>query len=405
MKWKISLSLLLLIASGIYVFIMLYFHYGYFVNETMFQSIDARSYNNVADWLLDKIDHTGYTSIRPFLYPLFIAITKSIAGINGIWIFQFFLWLSSGILIFSGLKRLTLPTYLCVITSILFYSNVSLVLLTIHALSEVTTTFFICFYLYVIVMKDKIKKENFWGYLILASSLLTIIRPVFQILLLVNLIYVGVMVFRQKYLNRKSFYLKIFLALIPIFIQLLIMKTEHGKFAISNIAAPTLKNYFFSEVYSVTNHITIEEARVQASRFTIGDMSTYLVDNFQYSWDAYWRIFQTNIRSVSGIIDFPKPNPFLHSYMKQVNAIYWIIHLVMTAGVLGYFILMYRRRNKKEMNFLFLTLLPIYIVLFTSPMTFWQGDRIVIPVFPLWLIVYTWILYRLFQEVISRRTI
>ena len=403
-----EIKILILLMTIFYVGIVVFCDFAPHVQETMFKAADSKSYKAVGDWIFG-FQSTSATIIRPFFYPLLLNVSRSFAGVYGIWFVQFLLWLLAGILIFCSLQKMTNNKYFACIGVIIFTTNITLILLTLRALTEVTATCLLAIALALIVHKERFTSSLYWLLLLFIADLLTVTKPVYFPIVFLLLVYQGyrlIMMFRHEryYGGSTSQYRKrnlkyvIFcmLALSPVLIQLTIMQTRHHTFAISKIGGITAKQYAFAKLYGELHDLSIKEARTQINPMNRHDMLTYVATHFPNALKLWAEtILYDNLKTRSDFTNFPFPHPFLFRYMEIVNASYFYCHAVMILPVIFTVLLSIKRRRYDILEMLFSLLCPILLVILTSGLTFFQGDRIVLPILPLWLALYLFVLSKL----------
>ena len=83
--------------------------------------------------------------------PILILIGTKIGGPNGLFILHILMWLLSINLIYLALKYLIGNIFVSFLGVLLLVSNISLITLTFHSLTEISTVFFLSYLIYFIV--------------------------------------------------------------------------------------------------------------------------------------------------------------------------------------------------------------------------------------------------------------
>lgn len=393
---------LTLVLTATYFSIVLSFDYLQNLSHTMYWSPDSRTYRAVGDWLFG-IENTNATIIRPFFYPLMMNLSRSFAGIYGIWCYQFLLWILSSVLLYQAIKKVTNNMVLAIAGVFIFASNLTLLILTLHALAEVTVTFLITILIALIVNKQKYEVVYYWLLVIFTVSLLTVTKPVYMTLLLVLLIYlIPVVIIDTKKRKRKlRFLVYIALALSPVLVQLSIMQVKHNEFTISKVGSMTAKSYFLAAVYGEVNEITVHRAREHISSFDQNETFGYLYENYEASLNVYFRTVRGNIWGESSFINHPNKHTHLYNYMKIINEAYFHLHFLMMLPSVIVLIGLFKKRSLVNLEIVLCLMIPMYLIILSSGISFWQGDRLVVPSVPLWIMLYSLILsmfWRLVRE-------
>jgi len=419
MKRRLSINPDLLAIGGILVLVYFTFtmFFGYFQNiqQTMFWASDARSYRAVGEWLLSLghrdpaqwcqdvkpvgctnwisgLGSSDATLVRPFFYSLLVALAYKAGGIYGIWIMQFGLWVASGVLLYASLKKVAKSRFIVLCGMCLFVGNLTLIVLTFHALTEVLTTFLLSVLVVLIVNNQNLSRNKFWLLTIFIVSLLTVTKPVYQILLFIILIYRIGSLIQQKRKPQLRSAIYLFLALSPVLIQIGVMKARHNTFSISKIGTFTVKYYYISRVYGELKGLSVREARVYVRALQHREIFSFLVRNYKTSIRVYLRNIKENVLTKSNFIN-PKEHPTLFRYMKLLNKVYYKLHLFMLPLVFVLLIILatqYRQQSfvRERVEKILYFLIPLLLVFLTSGITFWQGDRVVLPSLPLWIVLY-----------------
>lgn len=384
-----------LVLFATYFSIVLSFGYLESLSDTMFWSPDSRSYRAVGNWLFG-IENTNATITRPFFYPLMLNLARSFASSYGIWCYQFLLWILSGVLLYYSIKTITNNIVLSVGVVFIFASNLTLLLLTLHALTEVTVTFLLTILIVLIINKRKYRDDHFWLLVIFIVSLLTVTKPVFIALLFAVLVYrIPVFILNIKKRKHKLRLLGyIILALCPVLIQLSIMEVKHNEFTISKIGALAVKNYYFAKVYGEVNDMSLDQAREHISSYDQKEMLEYLLTHYEASLDTYFWTLKDNFLAGSNFINHPNTYTHLSNYMKIINKVYFRLHVLMMLPSVILLIVLFKKKHWIDWEIIVCLMLPMYLIMLTSGITFWQGDRIILPSLPLWLVLYSVVLSR-----------
>ena len=395
-----------LVLFATYFSIVLSFDGIHNLSDTMFLTLDSRAYRAVGNWLFG-IENTNQTIVRPFFYPLMLNLSRSFAGIYGIWCYQFLLWILSGVLLYQSIKKATNSIALSLGGVFIFASNLTLVLLTLHALTEVTVTFLLTILILLIINKQKYKDCHYWLLVIFIVSLLTVTKPLFTILLFAVLVYrIPVLILnirKGKYKLRLLGYVA--LALCPVLVQLSIMEVKHNEFAVSQIGGITAKEYYFASLYGAVNNISVDQAREQIRSFDQKEMLVCLSNHYEASFHTYYEILTENDKMRSQYVNYPNPHPHLSNYMETINKVYFRLHVLMILPSVIVLIVLFKRRHWIDLEMVLSLMFPISLIVLLSGITYWQGDRIVLPSLPLWIMLYVLILsisWHLIKE--SRQT-
>ena len=108
--------------------------------ETMFSTLDSQSYLETANWIDGKVGSTRI-STRPYLYPTFVLATMKIGGVKLLWLVQALFWFLTVNLTYFSINSLTKNKALGFVGALFLLSNISLIVHTLHALTEITVVF------------------------------------------------------------------------------------------------------------------------------------------------------------------------------------------------------------------------------------------------------------------------
>jgi len=346
---------------------------------------DSRSYRDVGEWLFGRSDITSIDH-RPWLYPLFLGLTRTLFG-NGaesvMWVLQFLMWLGSGTLIYLSLQNATRSTALAMLGAGFFFSHPSPLILTFHGMTETLNFLLISAFCWVLTTT----LPNRLYYAVLLIALATVTKPIYLLFLILLVIYV-VVKYRPEPVARLRQVGLIALLLFPIWIQLLLSTIAVGKPTISTIGSYTFKNYLVADVYLRTEGT---EWRDTMKLIEDWDMQQQL----SYLWD-HQRMTLLTVRShlidsnlLTGSFFALGAGNRLKEFSINMNTFAAYLHLLMLPLVL-YYLLSTKYEHHKEI----IALLYLCFVLqwLTSGISTGQEDRLMITTLPLWIVAYLLVL-------------
>lgn len=402
------LLILIFIATLFYFIIFLKLGSFEFVKKSLFFTGDSLEYKGYADWLLGKGNYDY--PFRTFFYPFLIIISDHLFGFYGIWIFQFMLWLTGCILVYKTMLRLTDRKDFAIFSFAIATLNVSLIIYTAHALTETTTFFFLTLFIYLFALayKDYKKTRIFLG-ILFVISVLTVIRPVFQLFWYLTIIIILVIQYKSIILKPKLI-LMIILVSSPVIIQKTINKIKQNTFSCTRIADHNLQCYFYRKIkYFVDNKADpqVNQSFNQLPDSIHKNLTTKIskvekAEILKYLWDhpietikVYWHNIQYNMSSGNPYVNFK--NNFLLKWVLRIyhNFIFFYFHLLMTL-IWIYYLIKYFRKNNKESHFIFICGILTFYILYSSGIAYWAGDRLVIYAIAIWSVFYPFIIYKLY---------
>ncbi len=398
-KNRILIALIFL-ATLFYFFIIDQLGGFSFISSSLFSTGDSQEYLQYSRWIGGD---GGYSNEgRTFFYPLLILASTKLAGSYGIWFLQFLLWLSACIIIYITVNKVTNNISLAIISFLLAICNISLVVYTAHALTEITAFFLLSLLSYLLsVSKGRPQKISF----IFCLSVLVAVKPQYLIILSIFLLII-LLVNVHEIIRKPLILLLVILSLSPVIIQVGINKIKHNTFSITQIADVTVRDYFYRKTkYFVENNTSAEvlkefeslpESEVQIQKKDASQRDTkkiilYLLKNPKQSMIVYWDNLMDNFRSGNPYIN---NNHTLKKLSQNINTNFISkIHLVMF--LFWIFFLSVRFSFFKTAGFQFILwngILTFYL-LFTSGITFWTGDRIIVSATSLCCILYPCMVY------------
>jgi len=399
MNIKMAMPFLVLNCLAIFIYFWIANLIGLEINfKLLFSTNDAITYREVAHWISENTP-TESTSIRPVLYPLFLAFTSKLGGVYGIWFMQFVMWLLSINFTFSSIHKLTKSIIWSSLGALLIISNLSLIALTHHALTEVTTVFLLSLTIYFCIKNYlQFRTFPFFRDLLIFFVLLTLVKPVFYIPLLGIIFVVLPLFYFKALLQKRKNILIVILVLLPILFQLTLVKIKHNDFTVSTISGKTVDNYIIAQSLAEKYTIERDSTLLMVSKMTAEEKASFIKQNFA----LVARRFKNNI--TENIISAPiylmsfvkKPNQKLIDFMLDLNETYYKLHRFFLLLFVPFLLILYR---KKENNLFYIALffgLMLCYYLLTTGISYWQGDRLTIAAIGIFSFLYVYMAYELF---------
>lgn len=366
---------------------------------------DSRSYRDVGEWLFGRSDITSIDH-RPWLYPLFLGLTRTLFGggaENVMWFLQFVMWLASGALIYLSVQNAVRSTALAILGSIFFFSHPSPLILTFHGMTETLNILLISVFCWVLTTA----RPNRIYYAILLIALATVTKPIYLLFLILLVIYVLVKYQRSTIVpvpiggpaNKRSGALDkqfprwrqlglIALLLLPVWIQLLLSAIAVGKPTISTIGSYTFKNYLVADVYLRTEGTEWRETMKLIEGWDQGQQLNYL-------WN-HQRMTLLTVRShlidsnlLTGSFYALGEGNVLKEFSISMNNVAAYFHLLMLPLLLYYLLSTKHKEDKETIALLYLCFLLQFL---TSGISTGQEDRLMITSLPVWIVAYVLVL-------------
>lgn len=368
----------------------------------LWASPDSVTYREVAAWIAGG-PATENTLIRPFFYPALLAAALSLMGPAGPLVLQTAAWIGTGVSVYAGAALVTGRRAWALAATALFASNLSLMLLVRQALTEPVAAFLLG--LLAVVWARRLHRPTRAGLLgaVLLAALLTAVKPVYVLVLLPTAGYAAWRGVRAAGgVRRGRFAVGLALALLPVAVQLGIMRHQHGLWALSTIGERAVADYFVPRVYGAVRGVSVEAARAQTGPLSAAAHRRFLLGHPGATLRTFAGLVVENVAARSNAIRPDQRAAYL--YMRAWNAAALAVHV---AGLvaLGVALVRWRRRRAWPPAEVALALaVPVYAVLLTAGLTYWQGDRIVLPVLPVWLVLYPLVLTAVSPRARARRS-
>jgi len=362
----------------------------------MFSSPDSRDYLSVGNWIFEHI-YTDQTLFNPVLYPFILKLSLILFGVKGVWLLQFFFWIVSINFLFYSIKHVINKLFAYIGAGVLSV-NLSYIALTLHALTDVMVTFIICMLIFYLSKKIiDFKKSHFFCIVLLFFSFLSITKPVFFPVFLILLFIVFPVFYLKDFSRNRSKFLFI-IALMPVIIQMSLMVSRHNTFNLSAKGTFIFESVYFAQGFADVNNITIEEAteivKSQSSKFKL----FFILDNKKVFITKFFKnIISENITGRPTFLAYPPEykHDIFYIIMIIQNWSFLILHLLFLLPCL--YLLQFLVKTKSSLlGFSSFLLLFFYYLVLVMGITFWQGDRYTILFQPLWIILYSLVIFKLY---------
>lgn len=349
-----------------------------------------------------KFSETGYSNIRPFLYPLIILIVFKLSGVIGLWLLQFLFWVISINLIYLSIKQITDNKIVGLAGSLILALNMTYLVLTFHALTETTTIFLLsCLIYFVSSNAMKINTLKFFHGCLFILVLLALVKPLFYLLVLLMLFIILPAFYLKKYIKNSKGMILLMLIIIPLLLQVTLMKVKYDTFSFSPIGSIGFNYYLFAQGVERIDGSSLDAARAKVKEMPLSDQLSFVIRNKMLYADLYFQNMKANIKAVPCFILYPGgfPSVGIAKYMLFVNSVYYYIHIIFIIPILASVYSIYKRKN---MNYyLGLILISWFLICYmflTLPIIFGEGDRYVLISQPLWVFLYALVLNYLFKK-------
>ncbi|MCI5123200.1 MAG: hypothetical protein D3925_01665 [Candidatus Electrothrix sp. AR5] len=379
-----------------------------------YKSGDSTSYLNSGKWFLNQVPLSQVeesVATRPFFYSLVLASLEQVHP-QAIQAYQFALWLVQIIIVYYCGILISSSSVASFFLSLICAVVLSPVGIALHALSETTASFFI-------VLSFKNKERYIFVFLyLLALSLCSVVKPVYFYAFIVgNIISLVVL----KKFNGKTLlaFVFILISVIPIFYQISIMKSNFDITRISYIDTYVINDYFLS----LFKMVKTEKQKNKGGVYFVEKITKEGVAG-QVKKEGYRETdIKVKIAFFQEIYDHPKEviqmffyligentsqySFFLSSEDKGIDYLYKNITIgqnlllrsinIFSLFICFFFFFIKNIYMEKELinnysivSFSFFTV--IFLTYMSTGITFWQGDRFMIPIYFISLI---WLFFQL----------
>lgn len=370
--------------------------------DVMFLAADSHEYRAVAGFLLGG-EFSDSLEIRPLLYPLLIALPYKLFGVWGIWLLQLLAWLLSVHLLFTATRLLTKSKWLPWLVAVVFLLNFSLIAMIYHALTELVTVLGLATVVYLLARySGKLQEEKFVNRMLLLFVALTLVKPVFIYPMVAVLLYALLTQWR-RYIKSRASALRLLWIVLPLVLQCTLVYVNFGRFTVSTIGEITVKKYLLAQEISRSENIDFEEAQERAMAMRGEERNKYMSSHFPQLMDCYEENLRDNVAGIPVYLDFTSATKkkgltdFMqdwNTWMKDVHVLFAAIWMVLLLY------LTWCRDWNAVLQIGGLGLLLAYYIL-TTGISFWQGDRLVLPSIGIWAPLYVLIVFRICSELVS----
>jgi 4-amino-4-deoxy-L-arabinose transferase-like glycosyltransferase len=306
-------------------------------------------------------------------------------------------------LVFSAVKNFA-NIFFAGVAVLVMLGNPGLIAITFHALTEAISVFLLSFLAWIISKRYEREQESlFWKYFLLPLALLAVIKPYFAFPFYFSLALFVFRSVKRKELRTTRMLFRVFIYCLPVLLQFGIMLSQFGKFKLSTIGEVTLRNYYYSKFYADKHAISYDlEAGPSDSCLALvkqkvagaseGEMVRNIFSGPGDAFRIYTGIIRLNLISPSDLqTKAHYRSERLNLYSYHTNVRYFRIHQFMLAMLILF--LWITRKEKEKWVPAFALLFFEFLIIGVSGISYWQGDRLVLPALPIWITLYSLLLY------------
>jgi hypothetical protein len=235
-------------------------------------------------------------------------------------------------------------------------------------------------------------------------ALLTVTKPLFLYPFLLSII-IGLIIHFKLFFSNPKHLFTLLLSVSPVLLQCTAMQWKYDKFIISTIDKLTFNRYILAQGIREVDHIKDVEASQQiAEKMTREEKFNYMWNHSDTYLELYFMNLKDNITGYGSNIILPNQSNYKHynnfaTYYN--NKIYSIFYVFLIVFAFLFLIDLFSRKIYFYWKQLLFGLM-LYYIIFSSGISFWQGDRLVLSAIPIWIVFYTLILVRI-KEIIKHR--
>ncbi len=396
-----NLTILLLNLIWLAIYFIVFFSINNKVSsDVIFSSPDAKEYLATSKEFFN-FSETGFSLTRPFLFPLILGITYKIFGAYGFWLLQFIFWIVSINLLYFSIKQICGKTILAIAGSLLLACNLSHIALTLHGVTEVITIFLLTVILFILTFHiAKVQTLKIFHRCLFFLVLLTVIKPLFYFPLIFVLLVILSVFYGKKYFQQPRQILLLLLIITPLLLQITVMKIKYDTFSVSRISSITLKNYLLTQGIQKINNISYEEAKTIAKCYNAPDAFHYILENKKIFAGIFRQNIIDNIKAPALFLTFPAKNTVskFSRFMIKMDGVFYYVHLVFIPIMFIFLIVFIRKKEWESLIILVLLTGLNYYILISSGISFWQGDRLVLPALPVFITLYLFVIGKMIDK-------
>jgi len=349
--------------------------------DLFFSASDAREYRDVSRWLYGLVERSSSSERRPILYPAFLGIVQ-VGGIHAAWIAQAAMWLGAALLTTLAVRRATSSWRWATVAFALFVAHPTLVAHTFHGLTETLVVLLWSTWLYVASAGGLLSEPRQIGRATFLLSLLTITKPIYKLHLLVFLAAVVVAALReQRAVGGRVLHAT--LGLVPVGMQIAVMLAVHGTVGVSAMDGMVMRCCFVPSVYRHVHHVTLDDALVATRALSATAFDSFVVEHPEAAAYAFWKnLDRENLSAGCGFLRGVSWTQAFFIWSRIYNTIAYGLHFAFVFVVARY---LWRRRDVSVL----LAYTYAAMIVASTGLVFWAGDRLIAMAWPLWFYVWT----------------
>jgi hypothetical protein len=361
---------------------------------------DSATYSAVCDWIYGQGPATMHTLHRTFLYPLLMGI-NFIAGNFGIWLLQFILLLSAINIFALAIHELSSHRLVVQAAFLAVALYPTFFFMTFRIMTETLTVFLLSIWLYgaASALKKNMLTDSAAFLLMFIAGLLSVTKPVFLPFFI--LLCLAMLVAKTS-LKR---FLLIILAGLPIIFQAGINVHLHDQIVFSNKGESSVRSSFLPQLLVQVRYNESHPGEGGFPEFTHAQKKSLSLEILSWPaekrrafffrhWTQAMKLFLTNIFRENMTQGFGEiPQRFVYFGTKIFNISALALHFYMFPVIL--FIFFWKIGPPADRIWLLAHVLLFILLALSTGTVYWQGERYVFILMPLWITIYVRVFYLL----------
>ena len=187
------------------------------------------------------------------------------------------------------------------------------------------------------------------------------------------------------------------IVLLPVFLQMGILKWNYDEFGISMRSSDTVDFYLMAQCMEQDKGIDLTASRAIITEMSAEERGEYKANHLGLMGANLVMNIQGNIEGDSYML-LHRPeieNAGLRRFMVNMNKVFYRIHQLFIVVLFLFSLLLIWKRSWKDLLLIWVLILPPLFYIVASGVSFSQGDRLVLPALVLWFAAYFLIVYKM----------
>ncbi len=373
--------------------------------DLTFDTIDASSFRILGEFYAGVADQRPVDELiamRPWVYPLFIGTVDRIAGIWGLIVIQLLLNVITLVALHLAIRRLTSSWLFAWLGTVFVALTPSFTLLAWRGLSESLALALASLVILAFSASETLSYRRI-GFVLLSLGVLATTRGIFVPLWITAVLAALVWVVIHRDWSRLAWVAPSF---VPIAIQLLLSYSLLGQPGLASTGRYNIDGRFFPLVWGHAElgepvwHSDSLAVLVRQEHPHLSQQLGYLVSHLPTTIRVYGDLLlNDHLTANTSFTRTPRLEVMqgqrwwqwqIEYFSRWMNIAFAVTHVL----ILGALVFMLVRRRLPHWRVLALCGAAALLIL-PAPLTYWQGDRIIIAAMPFWIVAYAVMLARM----------